>query len=302
MKILIVTGGNTSERRISLLSAKQVKEGLKQAGFSAKLFDLKNGYEELKKLAKNFDVVFPVLHGEEGEGGELQKFLYGLKKPYVGGDYKGLKVGWYKIPFKKFCNENKILTSDWKIVKDKEDIKKFSFPSVLKASSGGSSKEVIILQSDKDLNQGALKRLLQTKAPLLIERFLPGIEVTVAILQNKPLPVLEIVPPKGGWFDYKNKYSGQTREIPFAPSVDKKMQRKVQKIALKIHKALRLGQISRTDFIIYQGKPYALEVNTIPGLTSGSLLPKAAKAAGISFPKLLEKCVNLAYESKISKV
>lgn len=292
MKVLIITGGNSSERPISIKSAKQVKIGLEEMQHQVKLFDLKQGYEKLQNLIKKFDVIFPVMHGEEGEGGDLQKFLSTIQIPFVGGYWKGFKKGWYKIPFKKFCERNNILTAKWKIVKTKKDIINFGFPCVLKASSGGSSREVVILKSEKDLPKSI--KFLRSNTELLVEKYLPGIEVTVAILQNTPLPVLEIVPPKDSWFNYQNKYSGETKEIPFAPSVSKNLQVQVQKIALKIHKTLSLGQISRTDFIIYDGKPYALEINTIPGLTASSLFPKAALAKGYTFPKLLDKLVKSA--------
>ena len=119
-----------------------------------------------------------------------------------------------------------------------KDILMFGFPSVLKASNGGSSKEVVILKSEKDLKN--TKKLLNSGRPLLIEKYLPGIEVTIAILQNRPLPVLEIIPPKGKWFNYRYKYSGETKEIPFAPSIGKNLQELVQTIALKIHKTLEI--------------------------------------------------------------
>ncbi|MBI4036010.1 ATP-grasp domain-containing protein [Candidatus Daviesbacteria bacterium] len=301
MKVLIITGGTSSERPVSLKSARQVKKGLEESNHQATLFDLKKGKEKLKETAKKFDVIFPVLHGEEGEGGTLQKLLADIGKPFVGGDPKGFKEGWYKISFKKFCNKNKILTAPWKKVKSKIDMIKFGFPSVLKASNGGSSKEVIILKTEGDLKKADCQKLLKSNTDLFVERFLPGIEVTAAILDNKALPLIEIVPPKGGWFDYKNKYSGATKEITNAPSVNKSLTKSVQKMALKIHQLLNLGSYSRIDFIIFEGKPYVLEINTIPGLTSESLFPKAAKAVGISFPKLMDKLVKMAYEEKLSK-
>lgn len=301
MKILIVTGGTSSERPVSLNSAKQVKKGLEETGHQAKLFDLKKGQQELKKQVKDFDVIFPVLHGEEGEGGGLQKFLSTLSKPFVGGDSNGFKKGWYKISFKKFCDQNNILTAPWKKIKTKKDIIDFGFPCVLKASNGGSSKEVIILKTEADLKKTTCQRLLKANSGLFVESFLPGIEVTAAILDNKALPLIEIKPPKGKWFDYKNKYSGETQEIPNPPSVNPTLTKSIQQIALKIHQAFQLGPYSRIDFIIAEGKPYVLEINTIPGLTANSLFPKAAQAVGIPFPKLMDQLVKLAYEQKIPK-
>ena len=310
MKVLLITGGASSERRISLMSAKQVKLALKEVGYNVAVFDLKKGYDQLKILAKSFDVIFPVIHGEEGEGGNLQKFLSTLKKPFVGGNPKGFKQGWYKIPFKKFCEENKIPTALWRKVQTEKDILEFGFPCVLKSSAGGSSREVAILKSARDLNSYLCRKLLKSKLALFIEKYLPGIEVTVGILKNeqssirryKALPVVEIVPPEGGWFDYQNKYWGKTKEIPHAPSITAELRDQVQKIAARIHNSLNLGPYSRIDFIVSEGKPFVLEVNTIPGLTSSSLFPKAAQAMGISFPKLMDSLIQmalkpLAYES-----
>ncbi|MBU1127330.1 ATP-grasp domain-containing protein [Patescibacteria group bacterium] len=292
MKVLIVTGGTTSERKISLLSAKEVKKGLEKSGHKVKLYDFKKG-PVIKNLIKNFDVVFPVVHGEEGEGGELQKSLSAIGVPFVGGSWKGFKKGWHKIPFKKFCKENNILTPLWSKISNQKDIIKFGFPSVLKSSTGGSSKEVVILNSKKDLKK--TRDLLKSGLILFVERYIPGIEVTVAILNNQALPIIEIIPPKGGWFDYKNKYSGQTQEIPNAPSLSQKLKKLVQKIALQIHQKLDLGPYSRIDFIVSDNMPYVLEINTIPGLTSESLFPKAAQSAGITFPKLLDNIIRLTF-------
>lgn len=304
MKVLVITGGTSSERRISFMSARQVKNALTEIGHKVKLFDLKKGYQQLKKEALDFDVIFPVIHGEEGEGGKLQKFLSTLNKPFVGGDHKGFKQGWYKVPFKKFCEQNNIPTSPWKRINSKDQISIFGFPCVLKSSSGGSSREVVILKSKQDLKSYICYKLLKSDLPLFVEKYLPGVEVTVGILHNKALPVVEIIPPKGGWFDYKNKYWGKTQEIPHAPSLSPKLKKLTQQIALKIHKLLNLGPYCRIDFIVASHLtsgntvPYVLEVNTIPGLTASSLFPKAAKAAGITFPKLLDKIIELNLETK----
>ncbi|MCL6096526.1 MAG: ATP-grasp domain-containing protein [Patescibacteria group bacterium] len=298
MRILVVSGGNSSERNISLTSAKNVSKALKNLGYKTKTYDLKQGYEPLKKIAGSFDVLFPVLHGEEGEGGKLHKFLSKLGKPIVGTrNFKGMQKGWYKIPFKKFCDRNEILTPKWKAINSEKDVLNFTLNRpkgcVLKSSSGGSSLEVFIITSKKDLKKKACQKILHLKAPLFVEEYLLGIEATVGILNNKALPVMEIVPPKGEWFSYKNKY-GLSKEIPNAPDLDEKMKKKLQDIALKIHKHFELGSYSRIDFIVYKNRPYVLELNTIPGLTEESLFPKIAKSTGI---KSFEEFIKILVEN-----
>ena len=295
MLILLLTGGNSSERKISLLSAMQVKKALLKNGHQVKLYDLKNGYLGIKNLAKKYDVLFPVLHGEEGEGGKLHQYLSTLKKPVVGSkNYQGFKAAWYKIPFKKYCDENNLLTPKWKIVKNSKDVIDFGFPCVLKTSSGGSSREVYILKSKKDLFSKAKK--IFTHKDLFIESYIQGQEATVGVLNNKALPVIEIVPPDNSWFNYKNKYSGETKEIVDSKNISPKLKKEMQKISLKIHQHFNLGSYSRTDFMIDEkGKAYVLEINTIPGLTSESLLPKET---GMPFPEFIEILVKLSLDKK----
>lgn len=287
-KVLIITGGNSSERSVSLTSARNVKQTLEQNGHKAKIYDLRDGYDPVIDLSKQFDVLFPVLHGEEGEGGKLHKFLNKIDKPIVGTrNFKGMNDAWHKISFKEYCDKNNIPTSPWKIIKTKKDVFDFGFPCVLKTDNGGSSHEVVILITEQDLNQDLVNKIFKSAFRLYIEKYIKGPEITVGILDSKALPVLEIIPPDGSWFNYENKYSGATQEIPFAPSVDKKLQKQAQEIALKIHRHFDLGTYSRTDFMTTNDNLYTLEINTIPGLTSESLLPKAALAYGINFGEFL---------------
>lgn len=295
MKVLIITGGDSSEREVSLNSAKNVSSALEKNGHEVKLYDLRGGYEPITSLSNKYDVLFPVLHGEEGEGGKLHKFLSNINKPIVGTrNFKGLQNAWFKIPFKIYCDKNNIPTSPWKVIKTKNDIEKFGFPCVLKSSNGGSSREVAIIKSKVDLANIEVKRILDMDTDIFVEKCLKGIEVTVGILNDKPLPIIEIIPPDGEFFDYENKYTGKTQEIPFAPSLNDEMQKKIQDITLKIHRHFDLGTYSRTDFMVFENVPYVLDVNTIPGLTSESLLPKEAKAAGINFNEFLEILITNA--------
>jgi D-alanine-D-alanine ligase len=296
MKILIITGGNSSERKISLTSARMVTGALRENGHSVTVFDFKNGYIVLKKLlAKvNFDIVFPVMHGKEGEDGILYHFLRSIKIPFVGSDPRGAKIAFDKILFKKYCDKNHIPTADWRVVKNMNDIARFGFPCVLKAANGGSSHEVALLHSSKDVRSPMVKKIFKLHDSFFVEKLINGVEITIGVLLGKALPVMEIIPPKDAWFDYKNKYSGKSKEIPFAPSISRSMQRRVQKIALQIHRALKLGSYSRTDVIVKGSIPFVLEINTPGGvgLTPESLLPKAAKAVGISFKRLVEEMLK----------
>ncbi len=295
MRVLLITGGNSSERVVSLSSAKNVQKALIEKGHTVFIYDLRMGYEPLREVSTSFDILFPVLHGEEGEAGKLHKFLGTLEKPIVGTrNYKGLNDAWDKISFKKYCDKNAIPTSPWKKIKTSEEILTFGFPCVLKASNGGSSREVMILKSINDLENKSFEALMISNSPLFVERYIQGVEITVGVLNGKVLPFIEIIPPKNEWFSYENKYIDSTQEIPFAPSVGKDKQAEIAKIALKIGEDFDLGSYFRVDFIVDKKEFYTLEVNTIPGLTMGSLMPKQAKAAGISFNEFIEILIKNA--------
>ncbi len=293
MKVLLLTGGNSSERKISLLSVAQVKKALLENGHSVKIYDLRRGYANIINLAKDFDILFPVLHGEEGEGGRLHKYLSKLKKPVVGSkNYKGFQAAWYKIPFKEYCDKNNLPTPKWRIVKNPKDIINFGFPCVVKTSSGGSSREVFILKSKKELLSKSRKIFLHKN--LFVEDYIQGQEATVGVLNNRALTVIEIIPPDNSWFNYKNKYSGETKEIVDSKNISPKLKKEMQKIALKIHCFFNLGSYSRTDFMIDKNKQvYVLEINTIPGLTAESLLPKET---GMPFTEFIQTLVKLSLD------
>jgi|Napbiome12C3dose_1001474.scaffolds.fasta_scaffold00001_146 D-alanine-D-alanine ligase len=302
MKVLVITGGTTSERQISLLSAQAVKKGLEEASHQVKLFDFKKG-KISKNLVADFDVIFPLIHGKQGEDGSLYKELIKLGKPFVGCNPEASKKAFDKILSNRIFDQNNFPRPKWQIVRNTKDIKAFGFPCVLKAASGGSSKEVVILHSENDLKTSLVKKIFSLKDRFFVEELIEGTEITVPVFFNQALPVIEIIPPENGWFDYKNKYSGQSQEIINAPSISKAIQDRAQRIALEIHKMLGLSPYSRTDFIVADNTPYVLEVNPPcgVGLTSQSLFPKAAKAVGLTFPKLLDQIIKTAYEEKLSK-
>lgn len=297
MKVLIVTGGSGDERDISFISAGNVAIGLLRKDHTVEMFDFLHGYDKLEKKLMDIDVVFPVLHGPDGEGGDLQEFLEQNSVKYVGSDSKANRKGWWKINFKKYCDDDKIVTANWEVITDKtiDRFNKRRLPFVTKPENSGSSRAIYILKTEKDRKKVPIKNLIKQYKRLLVEDYIEGIEVTVGVLGEEILPVVEIRPSAGQWFDYENKYSGKTKEIALAPSLTEKQKKEVQEITRKIHFGVGCRHYSRSDFILGKdGKFYALEINTIPGLTQESLLPKAAKAVGISFRELCDRLVKMA--------
>lgn len=297
MRILIITGGSSGERKISLASAKNVGQALKKLNYDVEFFDLAKGLELLSEKGRKADLVFPIIHGKEGESGELQEYLEKLKVKFIGSESKACRMGWDKFNFKKFCQKYSIQTPRWTRV-NRNNFNKIRFkkPFIIKPSDSGSSLDVYLVKNNRDLEKIDLKNLFRRYREVMIEEYIQGIEVTVGILGKKVLPIIEIKPPDGELFDYKNKYNGKTKEIPHAPSLNENQREKVQKMAFLIHSLLGCRHYSRIDFIVNKNDIYALEINTIPGLTKGSLLPKAVKSNGLSFEQMVEKLASLAFE------
>ncbi|MEK9165699.1 MAG: D-alanine--D-alanine ligase family protein [Patescibacteria group bacterium] len=259
-----------------------------------------------KSQNAKIDVVFPVLHGPYGEDGTVQGFLELWGVPFVGSDTLSSALAMDKAMAKKIFQAEKIPTAKYRIVnKDNltQILPKINLPSVVKPVNLGSSVGVAIVKQKKDLLP-ALKSALKIdrKGEALVEKFITGLELTVPILGDQALPVIEIKPKrKGDWFDYKVKYDPNlVDELTPAPSLSKAQTKKAQKLALRAHQALKCRHISRVDMILADdGKFYVLEVNTIPGLTAASLLPKSAQAAGLSFGQLLDRLIKVALSDKL---
>ena len=305
IRLTILMGGISSERDISLISGKEVVKALDKKKYEIKIYDPKSDLIKLAKDRKEIDVVFPVLHGFGGEDGTIQGYLELLKLPYVGSGVLSSALAMDKKMSKVIYKNNGLLTPK-AIVLSRPDIeenhsgvlqnirKTIGLPCVVKANNQGSSIGVYIVKNEKDLKK-AINDAFKLDNEVLVEEYIKGIEVTGAVLGNqnpKALPIVEIIPPEGKFFDREVKYSGATQEIVPA-RLSKSLTKKVQNIAIKAHQVLGCRGFSRTDMIIKKPKIYVLETNTIPGLTSESLFPKAAKVAGIEFSKLLDELIEL---------
>jgi len=308
LRVAIIAGGFSSEREISLLTGKNVAENLNSKKYSAKIYDLKNDFTRFFSDAqkKKFDLVFIALHGKYGEDGTVQGLLELLKIPYIGSNVLASALGMNKIMSKKNFIEAGIITPEYIAFSKDEyllDKKRFlkkiriklKFPCVVKPCDGGSSIAVSIVKSINDLERG-INEAFSESNEVIVEKYLGGKEISVPILGNKilqALPVIEIR-PRNQFFDYEAKYDSNACKEIIPAKISKSMTNKAQEIAKKVHLSLNCRGFSRTDMILNKNKIYVLEVNTIPGMTKNSLLPKSAQAAGISFPKLLDKVIQLA--------
>ena len=295
-KILILGGGISKERIISLETARQVKKTLKKK-YRVMQSDLDKNLEASLKSFKP-DVVFNALHGKFGEDGFAQAVLEHYKVKYTHSGILSSAIAMDKVTSKKIFIENKILTPKFiKFVRNIDNLKdikikikkKFKFPLVVKPINEGSSVDVFIT-TEKNFKKNLNK--LKEYNEILIEEFIGGREIQVAILGKKKLGAIELK-PKRKFYDYKAKYDIKSKTEHLIPvNLSKKNLNKVLNIALKAHKLLKCRGVTRSDFKFFKNKFYLLELNTQPGMTKLSLVPEIAAYRGISFNELLEWILN----------
>ena len=295
LKIAVLMGGFSSEREVSLNSGRRVSEALRSLGCTVAEVDVR---DENFSIPPDMDVVFVALHGTWGEDGAVQSILEKRGVAFTGSDSKTSRLAFDKIAAKKVFREHGLATPR-DVVLEKQSfngsgpVVEFSGPCVVKPSREGSSIGIRIVQKKSEMKD-ALTLAFGRDDMVLVEEYIAGRELTVGILEDRALPVIEIR-PKSGWFDYKNKYTeGATDEIVPA-QIDAALAKRVQDDALKAHRVLGCRDLSRSDFRVDDsGKHWLLEVNTIPGMTATSLLPRAAAADGITFPQLCMALVEQA--------
>jgi D-alanine-D-alanine ligase len=347
MKIVVLAGGLSPERDVSLSSGSLIANSLMESGHDVLLLDVYEGikdetvdYQTLfqnsasgKKyeynvnesepdleaikarnnnqtafignhvldLCKFCDVVFIALHGSIGENGMLQATFDNFNINYTGTGYIGSLLAMDKDITKKLFVQSGIITADWILYETKDNnidliLDKIGFPLVVKPCSCGSSVGVSIVNDRTQLNN-ALDYATKYESYVLIEKMVKGREFSVGILDNTALPIIEIIPIKG-FYDYKNKYQGGLTKEVCPAELEESLTKKLQETALNVHKALRLGDYSRIDFIMDDNNEFiCLEANTLPGMTPTSLLPQEAKAAGISYSQLCEKIAFMPFKN-----
>ena len=291
-KILILCGGISKERLISLDTGKQVANELKKNLYRVKTCEPNSDLLKNIKIFKP-DIIFNALHGQFGEDGYIQTILETQKVPYTHSGVIASSIAMDKEISKKIFIKNKILTPKYikfNHIKNRKNIiknieKKLRFPVVIKPINEGSSVHVYIC-SKKDI----LKNLKKLRAynQVLIEEFIPGREIQVAIMGNKTLGSIELK-PKRKFYDYEAKYNSSAKTKHIIPvRLSKKDLNKITNITRKAHQIIGCRGVTRSDFKFYNGKFYLLEINTQPGMTKLSLVPEIANYAGISLIKLIE--------------
>ncbi len=299
-KVLVVLGGNSREREVSLESGKSCIIALKKIGYNVTRFDPK--FLSLNKINKtNPDVIFNALHGKEGEDGKIQSFFEYFRIPYTHSGVLSSMIAMNKYFSKKLFIKNKILTPNYFFLNYKDFLKvnlqkeikknKLLFPIVIKPNDEGSSIGVKICKN-LSLLKREFKKLKKNYNNLIFESYIPGQEIQVAVMGGKSIGAIELK-PKRSFYDYKAKYKKSAQTLHIMPaSIPKKKYREVLKISEKANKVLKCKGIVRCDFRFYRKKFFILELNTQPGMTSLSLVPEIAKYYNISFVKLVKWMVN----------
>jgi D-alanine-D-alanine ligase len=337
MRVTVLTGGTSSERDVALASAVQVIAALRSRDHEVAVVDTARGYipqsdeaallsgvvgteppsiarlhalerglllSGLANLAvvQDADVLFLALHGGRGEDGTIQTLLEMVGVPYTGSGRLGSAMAMDKDISKRLFRAAGVQTADWVMAPaSRSQVERdFGWPVVVKPSKQGSTVGLTVVKSGKDYD-AAVTLAGQYDDEIMIERFVPGRELTVGVLEGQALPVGEII-PRHEIFDYECKYTpGMSQEI-FPADLPKAISGECGRLSLLAHEALKLGGYSRVDFrLTAAGELFCLEVNTLPGMTATSLMPQAARAVGLEFPELCERICRAARRTRAEK-
>ena len=292
MRITVLCGGPSAERDISLRSGAGVADALRDAGHDVFVSDISPA--DLSGLDVPADVIFPVLHGDFGESGELQEILEARDLPFVGSGSRASALGMDKIAAKQIWRDSGLATPAWRVLRDTNfDATELGLPVVVKAIRSGSSIDVFICKTAEEVTAAA-SELIAKHDECMLEQFIPGTELTIGLLNSRPLPAIRIE-TSHAFFDYAAKYTSGGAKHDFDPQLPADVVRQCEILAVQSNTALGCRDLARVDLRIdASNQPYLLEINTMPGFTSVSLLPEAASRVGISFPQLVDQLVQLA--------
>ncbi|MEN3371293.1 MAG: D-alanine-D-alanine ligase [Verrucomicrobiota bacterium] len=300
--IAVLMGGPGSERDVSMATGKGVAKALRSLGAKVDEVDVKGPEFD---LPAGVELAFIALHGTFGEDGQVQRILEKRGVPYTGEGVAESELAFDKIRSKEAFQQHGVTTPYWQIISLAQR-PTIPIPFVIKAPRQGSTVGVHIIRNEREVDS-AIADAGNYDHELLVEKFIPGRELTIGILGDRALPILEII-PKGGFYDFTNKYpflnpgAGGGAEHVCPAKIPEEQTRAIQDLALRAHRALGLQVYSRVDIMFpEEGEASVLEVNTIPGMTEASLLPEAAAAAGIGYVELCTRIIELSAKREAAK-
>jgi len=306
-KIAVLMGGKSNEREVSLVSGKNVFEALKSLGkYEVIPVDLTE--DNLDAMPKDVDAAYIALHGGWGESGGVQAALNALNIPYTGPGAKSSEVAMDKVKTKMVLEMKGVPTAAWSLASPGTGRSPLPLPVVVKPPCDGSSVGISKVSKEDDWLPAlrAAEAAMKEPGNVLVEEFIPGREFTVAVVDGEAWPVIEIV-AKGGWYGYEEKYNSEETRYPFlveegpgteareARDARRELSRKLQDLAVKAYRAVGCRGVTRVDFRVSPlGRCYVLELNTSPGFTSHSLVPKAGMRTGLTFAEVCDRILSSA--------
>lgn len=302
MNVILIAGGWSDERDVSLSGARKIHAALDELGHDVTVFDPAEDFKRLLSVAKEADFAFINLHGTPGEDGLIQAILDKAGCPYQGAGAAASYLALNKAASKEIFEDQGILTPAWQIVtpvQGRDTELQLELPVFVKPNKGGSSLGMSLVRTLEDFPK-ALDKVFAMCQSALVESYIPGVELTCGILGEDPLPLVMIT-PKGDsdFFDYENKYDEDGAEEICPAPVDDAITRLIQQDMVTANTALGLTGYCRGDFILGEdGKAYLLEVNTLPGMTPTSLLPRSAANAGYTFAELIAELIRLGMNER----
>jgi D-alanine-D-alanine ligase len=301
-KIAVLMGGPGSERDVSIATGKGVAKALRSLGAKVTEVDVKGADFA---LPDGIELAFLAMHGTFGEDGQVQQILEDRRVAYTGEGAAESELAFDKIRSKEAFQKHNVTTPYWQIITSGQR-PTIPIPFVIKAPRQGSTVGVHIIRNERDVD-AAIADASTYDRELLVEKFIAGRELTIGILGDQALPIIEII-AKGGFYDFTNKYpflnpsAGGAAEHVCPANLPDDQTRAIQELALRAHRALGLKVYSRVDILLpEEGEPSVLEANTIPGMTKASLLPEAAAVAGISYPELCKRIIELSAKRRATK-
>ncbi len=300
MKVGVLMGGMSSEREISLMTGREMLAHLDRSKYEVVPVEIVQ-QEDLSEKMKGIDFALLALHGTYGEDGTVQAALESLGIPYSGSGVESSGLCMDKNKSKQVLRAEGIPTPDWLCWNgmeqyDAEAVARLGYPVFVKPNSGGSSVGTLPVADEASL-EDAVREALRWDSSVIIEKLVEGEEITCSILGGELLPIIGITSKAAAWFDYDAKYQdgGAEEQVVVLPA---ETQERVREVALSCYRMLKCSVYARIDIILRNGIPYVLEVNTLPGMTPNSLLPKSAQAAGLTFSGLLDRIIEMSLQKR----